>query len=159
MAAVVDTTPLNYLVLTGNVEIFPKVCGQVIVPDVVLRQLQHHRTPESVRNWAKQPPSWLELRSISGDPDPQLLRLHSGEREAIMIAEQLRAEFLVVDERAAAREAKRRGVQTIGTLGLLSRAAEHGWVDFDDAIERLKRTTFRMTDALLESFRDRHRSR
>jgi predicted nucleic acid-binding protein len=43
-----------------------------------------------------------------------------------------------------------------GTLGLLEMAAQAGLVDFGQAAERLRRTTFRSPDALIELMLKRH---
>src|SRR5438309_568873 len=133
MAAVTNTTPLNYLILIGEVEILPEIFGRVLVPQVVVHQLQHSRAPEVVRIWAAQPPAWLEITPVTVAPDAALLRLQAGEREAVMLAEQEGADLFVVDERTATRAANRRGLATIGTLGLLDRAAERGFLDFERA--------------------------
>ena len=44
-----DTSPINYLVLVGHIDILPTLFGQVVVPSAVLAELQHHGTPEPAR--------------------------------------------------------------------------------------------------------------
>jgi len=51
MAAVTNTTPLNYLVLIGAVNVLPALYGRVLVPGAVASELQHERTPAEVRAW------------------------------------------------------------------------------------------------------------
>lgn len=157
MRAVTNTTPLNYLVLIEAVSVLPDLFEQILVPDVVVSQLQHERTPGPVRAWAARPPEWLQVVTVAPCDDPGLARLQAGEQEAILLAEQSGADLFIVDERAATREATRRGLSTVGTIGLLDRAAELGLLDFAAAVARLRQTTFRMTDALLEPLLDRHR--
>jgi predicted nucleic acid-binding protein len=43
-----------------------------------------------------------------------------------------------------------------GTLGVLDIAAERGLVDFAQAINRLRRTTFRIPEALLDSLLEKY---
>jgi len=45
--------------------------------------------------------------------------LQIGEREAIRLAQEQRADLLLIDERRGRLEAKRRGLATTGTLGVL----------------------------------------
>ena len=58
MLVVADTSPLNYLVLIGEVDLLSHLFGQVCVPDAVIVELQHERTPELVRSWVTAPPVW-----------------------------------------------------------------------------------------------------
>jgi predicted nucleic acid-binding protein len=44
----------------------------------------------------------------------------------------------------------------IGTLGILDVAAERGLVDFAQAIRSLRRTSFRIPEALLDSLLKKH---
>jgi predicted nucleic acid-binding protein len=57
-------------------------------------------------------------------PDPAL-KLGAGEREAIALAEELKA-GLLLDDGKARREARRRGLAVTGTLAVLAAAAENG---------------------------------
>ena len=56
-AAVADTSPLNYLVLIGAIDVLPRLFEAVIVPDAVKAELLHARAPAAVRRWAAAPPS------------------------------------------------------------------------------------------------------
>jgi len=46
---VADTSPLNYLVLIGQVELLPALFEKVFVPQIVGNELRHDEAPESVR--------------------------------------------------------------------------------------------------------------
>ena len=115
MIVVSDTSPLNYLVLIGYVEILPKLFGRVLVPPVVLQELQHSKAPASVRDWAKNPPDWLEVQMAKSKQ--KIADLGAGESEAIALAQETRADLILIDERAGATIAKKFGLQDIGTLG------------------------------------------
>lgn len=56
-------------------------------------------------------------------PDSSLAKLDAGERDAITLATELYADQLIVDDRQGRREAERRGIPAIGTLGVLREAA------------------------------------
>src|SRR5208282_1958642 len=57
-----DTTPINYLVLTGFAEILPALFDEIVIPTAVQSELLHARTPDAVRQWIGQPPAWLSIR-------------------------------------------------------------------------------------------------
>jgi predicted nucleic acid-binding protein len=52
-----DTSPINYLILTGEIEILPALFGQVVIPTAVLQELQHAGTPAEVQQWISKPPA------------------------------------------------------------------------------------------------------
>jgi predicted nucleic acid-binding protein len=85
--------------------------------------------------------------------------LDDGETAAIALAESLRSDVLLIDEREGFRVAPRKGLRVTGTLGLLDLAAERGLVDFTQAIRELERTSFRRPDALLEGLLEKHARR
>ena len=49
MIIVSDTSPLNYLVLIGNVEVLPQLFGQIIIPQAVFDKLSHTKTPAPIK--------------------------------------------------------------------------------------------------------------
>ena len=155
MAVVSDTTPLNYLVWIEVAHVVPALYGRVLIPREVLEELSHARTPDRVRGWSASPPAWLEVRPVHLPEDPLLARLESGESAAIVLAEQVTAQLLLIDERAGRQEARRRGLSVTGTLGVLERAAERDLLDFTDTVKRLRRTPFHMSEAVLRPFLQR----
>ncbi|SRR6266545_1507151 len=158
MAVVSNTTPLNYLVQIGHPDLLFQLFGQVLIPRAVVDELTVEATPDVVRRWVQEPPSWIEIRNVNLTPDDTLLRLHPGEREAIVLAQTL-ALPLLVDERAARQDAKRRGVTIVGTLRALDEGAERGLLDFASALSRLRATTFYISTKVLDPLFKRDRER
>src|SRR6266581_5744527 len=121
---VADTSPLNYLVLIGQVEILPALFERIFVPQTVQNELRQNEAPENVRRWIAAPPSWLEIMPEEGESnDPNLLRLDDGERAAILLAIRIGAELLLIDDRDGVNLARSRGFAVTGTLGILDLAA------------------------------------
>lgn len=147
MIVVADTSPLNYLILIEQIDILPALFGQVVIPRAVCDELLNIGAPEAVRRWMDQPPGWLEVRTPS--KFIEFAGLDRGENDAILIAEEIRAERLIIDDRPGHREARKRGIETIGTLGLLELASAASLLDFDLAIQRLQKTSFFIAPSLL----------
>ena len=149
MIIVSDTSPLNYLVLVDVVEVLPKLFGEVHVPVQVMQELRHPHAPSQVSNWAFTPPEWLRIQTLTDMPIDD--RLDPGEACAIALAQQLKAEAILIDERQGRLIAKEHGLATIGTITVLELAAEQDLIDLPSAFAALRQTTFRITDVLIEA--------
>lgn len=115
--------------------------GRVVVPRAVREELLCPAAPEMVRNWISRS-TWPEVRSPVNAPEESLSSLDPGERDAIMLAAELRADQLMVDDRQGRIEAQKRGIPVMGTLGVLREAAILGLLDLRTAVKRLEATSF-----------------
>jgi predicted nucleic acid-binding protein len=150
MIVVADTSPLNYLVLLGHIEILPKIYAEVVVPQTVLDELQDSDTPAEVRALFSAPPAWLQVCTLIFQLDPLMERLDRGEQDAILLAESLKAERLIIDDLDGRREATHRGIPVIGTLGLLAEAARRNLLNLPQALVALQATNFHVSPELIE---------
>lgn len=155
MIVVSNTTPLHYLVLIDAADILEKLYQRVIVPQSVIVELQQDNTPEKVRDWINVLPAWADVRSAINIDDE--LKLGAGEKEAIALAEELNADFLILDDRKARREATARGLTVTGTLNILELGDRRGFLDLPQAVAALKLTSFRVSEDLLNEMLERHR--
>ena len=150
MIVVADTSPLNYLVLLGHIEIVAKIYAEVLVPQTVLDELQDSDAPAEVRAWVSAPPVWLQISTLIFRLDPLLNRLDRGEQDAILLAESLKAERLIIDDLEGRREAANRGLPVIGTLGILAERARRNLLDLPQALAALQTTNFHVAPDLIE---------
>lgn len=151
---------LCHAVWIGEEAVLPALFGRIIIPTGVAEELAHEGAPPPVRAWMAEPPEWLDVRSIAVEAPSSsaLARLHRGEREALMLARQLDADLVLLDERAARRTAEALGLRVMGLLGILDEAARRGWLDFSATLDRLVKTDFYLSSQLIESFRRLHES-
>ncbi len=100
MIVIADTSPINYLIRIDEIAVLPKIYGRVIVPPSVRDELRNAGAPESVRLWISKPPTWLEVRAPSRMPDSALLEadLDLGERDAMLLAQELGEDELIIDD-------------------------------------------------------------
>ena len=114
MIVVADTGPVHYLVLIGEIEVLPALYGRVLIPAAVSTELSHPHAPDVVRAWMGQPPAWLEVASPGNPPDAELASAHldAGERDAILLAEELGADQLIIDEIRGRRVARQRHLRS-----------------------------------------------
>src|SRR5579863_8290039 len=149
MIVVADTSPINYLILIGEIEILTKMYGRVVIPRAVREELLRPSAPEMVRNWMSQMPVWLEVHTPLNAQDASLAVLDPGERDAIILAGELRADQLIVDDRLGRHEAEKRGIPVIGTLGVIREAATLGLLDLRTAVKRLEATSFHIAPEII----------
>jgi len=101
-------------------------------------------------------PAWVEIRRVDVPPEAGLGAVDQGEAEAIVLAERLRPNvLLIIDDRDGRREATRRGIAITGTLGVLNDGAERGLINLVAVVDRLAQTTFRASPALLRELLER----
>ena len=126
MLVVSDTSPINYLVLIQQETLLPILYERVVIPPAVYEELQRSQTPEAVWQWIAHPPAWLSVqRPLSVRQFP---RLEDGELEAIPLAQELGASFLLMDDFEGREEAERRALTVTGTLGVLETTAIRGLI-------------------------------
>jgi predicted nucleic acid-binding protein len=148
---IADTGPINYLLLIGHIEILPALFEKIVLPEAVRQELDDPEAPLAIRNWIAEPPAWVEVRSLrSYFVDPNLRRLDAGEEAAILLAVELNADLLLIDDRAGVAAARRRGFRVAGTLGVLAMAARRGLILLPEALARLKQTNFHYRQELLD---------
>lgn len=149
---VADATPLHYFILIGALQVLPSIFGRIHIPIEVHDELGCEAAPPDVRALMQQRPPWLEVVAapLGAVIDPTLETLDLGERAAIVLAESIGAELLLIDDRAGARLAQRRGLAVTGTLGVMDLASRAGLLDLRDAFVRLRKTNFRYPPSLME---------
>jgi predicted nucleic acid-binding protein len=145
---VADTSPVNYLILIGEIGILSQLYERIVVPEEVFAELIDADAPQVVRDWAVRYPGWIEIRTVPG-LIPALMDLDAGESAAIALAGSEADALLLIDEAAGRREASRRGIPNTGTLGVLRRASIEGLVDLRSVLNRLLATNFRVSMSLV----------
>ncbi len=158
MIAVSNTTPLRYLIAIEQEHRLGQLSEKVFVPVAVRAELTETRTPEMVRRRVLPLPEWFEVRAAreageAGFP----VTLHPGEREAILLAEALRSDVLLIDEQIGRTIALSRNLPLSGTLGGLERADTIGLVtDFPPILKNLKSSGFFIAEALEQELLHRY---
>ena len=157
IVVVSDASPLNYLALIDAVGVLPRLYSSVLIPPAVAAELSNPKAPTVVAALIRNPPSWLEVRRPNRVD--YSLGLDAGETEAIALATELGIEAVLMDERKGRKQAKQKGLTPVGTLTILEQAAEDGWIDFEECVNRLGATSFRLHPQVIDEVRERLRGR
>lgn len=155
MIIISDTTPLHYLILIDEVRILPELLGKIVIPTAVFSELQAEKTPQKIKDYLAVVPDWLSICTPNVVIDEDLAEIDPGERAAILLAEELSADGIVIDDLAGRTVASRRGLRVIGTLGLIEAAGERGLLDIDDTLDRIIEAGFFISRRLEQQIRNR----
>lgn len=90
MIAVVNASPLHYLILLGVIDDLPSRFETLLTPPSVLQEMRHPHAPEAVRHWAGALPAWLQVRPPVQPLANAPVRLGAGERDALALRLSLR---------------------------------------------------------------------
>jgi len=158
MIIVSDSTPLHYLIEIEQQDVLKTLFGKVIIPQGVTEELQHPKAPQRVKDWFQHLPDWVEVRVADTSLWQPQKKIGKGEHQAIALALEIKADAILADDRGAALEAHRANILTIQTLSLLEEAAKLGLLDLEEAIARLRLTSFYVVPEIIEAMLARYRS-
>ncbi len=146
LSVVSNTGPLIALAGIGQFHLLRGLFGTVYIPSAVKAEVQDETSLAALSA-----ADWIVVCVVQGGFAVQLLReeLDPGECEAIVLAGELGAALLLVDERAAIHRARAVGLQAVGTLGVLLMAKDRGLLNLvKPSLDDLRRTGFHMSEIL-----------
>jgi predicted nucleic acid-binding protein len=91
------------------------------------------------------------VRAALALDDASTQPLDDGERAALALAAELRADLILMDDRAGVAVARAKGFAVTGTMGLLDLAARRRLLRLSEAFSRLRATNFRYPPELMDA--------
>ena len=152
IAAVSDSSPLNYLALMWDFDLLRRIYGAIVIPPAVYREVVDSGADYPVRKAVQTAlGDWI---SVAEPPDPAQVaafcgafRLDLGEGEAILVAEALGNTPVLMDERRGVRCARSRGIVVIRTPLIYAQAKILGLAgSVRDKLDELRSHGFRLSD-------------
>ena len=154
MIVVSDTSPINNLAAINQLHLLQQLYGTVLIPEAVYQELTDPDFPVAGAKEV-QTFTWIQIRAIE---DRTMLKalsseLDPGEAEAIVLALEMKAEQVLIDERRGRMIAARLNLHYTGILGVLVEAKSHGFIStvkplLDDLINK---AGFWVTEPLYKS--------
>jgi predicted nucleic acid-binding protein len=152
---IVNASPLQYLHQVGQLALFQKLFGRIIVPEAVVAELAAGRQlgvslpePEALK--------WVDLRSPAS-PVSGLLSwdLGAGESAVLSLALEHPGSWVVLDDKLARQAAVHLNLPLLGTAGILLRAKHAGHLDaIRPLLNQLAALGFRLTPETMQSILD-----
>jgi uncharacterized protein len=150
MIIVSDTSPISNLLQIGEIELLRLTFSRVIIPDAVYREI----CEVEANRVALIQLDWIERMTVSDTTlrDRLLLTVDPGEADAIALAVELSADYLLIDEAIGRSVARDLGLNITGLLGVLLRAKRDGHItQIKPYLDKLvNEVGFRLSAALID---------
>lgn len=149
-----DAGPLIGLARAGFLELLKTLYGIIWIPPEVHHELHPKSNLPGAHQLAQAiTDGWLQVHELSLESRRDLvdlaLILNPGEAQAIILAEQIKCRFLLIDERRGRRIARQRGLLIVGTAGILIAARKQGLLPAVlPVMDELAATGYRFSSAL-----------
>ena len=141
MPVVSNTSPISNLAAIGRLDLLREQLGEIFIPPAVKKELDRHPS-SSARSRVETAISdgWLRVTPLASHvPHVLVAALDAGEAEALMLATQLKASLVLLDETPARIRAQELGIPHTGILGVLRHAKRGGRIpSLALEIDRLK---------------------
>lgn len=156
MTIISDTTPIISLIKINRLDLLEKLFEEVLIPEAVYRELTTNALFENEAKIVKSS-SFLKTSSVQNRKSLQLLQavsgLDDGESEAIILADELKSDVLIMDERKGRKIAEKLGIKITGTVGVLLQSYSENMISSDEIktyLDQLKNSNIRLSESLIQ---------
>jgi predicted nucleic acid-binding protein len=146
MLIICDSSPLVALSLCNELRLLDALFNEVIIPEKVYNEINKPGKPEAgkIAVWSQG-----KVRRAENQQQAMNLSLDAGESEAIALYWEKSADFLLIDEQKGRKIAIQRGIKIIGTVGILLRAKQEGFITIiRPFVDLLRNSPIRISDEL-----------
>lgn len=143
---IVNTSPIQYLYQVNLLDLLPNLYDEIILPQSVVDEL----IVGSSLGVALPNPKllyWVKIvQARSKSILPLVTELGPGEREALALAIEINDSLVILDDNLARNYAKLLGINLTGTLGILLKAKQQGYLsEIAPILNQLNALNFRLS--------------
>jgi predicted nucleic acid-binding protein len=133
---VANATPLIALSLIGELDLLPRIFDEILVPKAVYEEIVVEGAGRPGSEAVSAAP-WLQVQAskTTSSLEPLLLGLDSGELQTLLLAQEVQADWVLIDERLGRRVARAMGLEIKGTVGVLLAAFLAGLISKEQALK------------------------
>lgn len=157
MKVVVNATPLIALSLINQLELLNELFDEVLVPPAVYEEvvIQGTGQPGAAELACV---TWIQVQapSTSSTIEPLLLELDIGELQVLLLAQEVQADWVIIDERLGRRTAQAMNFPVKGTVGIMLAACQAGLLSKTvamDAVVQLSQQGIRISSQVVAWFK------
>lgn len=156
MIIISDTTPIISLLKAEHLDLLEKLFHEVVIPKAVYSELISNIKFQDEAQVIKNCP-YIFVEEVTDTKSVDIFRrvtgLDAGESEAIVMADEKKADLLLMDERKGRIVAKQMGLTITGTVGILLQSFDEEFLNADEireSISKLKECGIRISDSLYD---------
>lgn len=157
MIVVSDTTPLIGLASINRLDLLKELFEEVYIPQAVFDETVTFGRENSKAKQLVSNASWIHVVEVKDRLAVNVLldEMDLGEVETIVLASEMNADWVLMDEKKGRRKLSQLNIPKIGTLGILLKAKELGLVSaLRPEIEELQKSGFSISPLLVEEILD-----
>ena len=126
---IVNSTPLIALAKSRRLDLLRHLYGRIVIPEAVYREVTEKN--DVVSQEVSQALEWIQIVRVDPNVDRRMYRakLHEGEVEVMLLAQDMGADLVIIDDDAARKTAEYLELPLTGTLGVLIKAKERGFLE------------------------------
>lgn len=154
MIVVANTTHLIGLASIQRFDVLNHVFGDIIIAQAVHDEIMNTGGRKKTAQHEVSTSAWLHVKSVQDRlaVDVLLDELDLGEAETIVLAREINADWVVMDEKKGRQKLSQMGINKIGTLGILIKAKEIGLLSIlKPELEKLQKNGFSLSQTVIES--------
>ncbi len=122
-----NTTPIITLLTISKLELLKEIYGNIIIPKGVFEEIEEGKNKSYYTDLLKI--EWIEIKTITDkEPLKYLHDLDKGESEVIVLANEIKADLVIIDEKLGREYAEYFNLKVTGTIGILLKAKELGLI-------------------------------
>ncbi|WP_445738295.1 DUF3368 domain-containing protein [Mariniflexile sp.] len=123
-----NTTPIISLLKLGKLHILKKLYTQIHIPYAVYLEIEAGKNKIFYQDLKKF--DWITIIQVQDEQAVKyFLDLDAGEAEAIVLASEIHADLIIIDEKLGRFHAKHADLNVTGTIGILIKAKTQGIID------------------------------
>lgn len=145
-----NTTPILSLLKINQLKLLKELYGSVIIPSAVYHEI------ETGHDWIYYTDlsqiNWIEIREVQNQQSlDYFFDLDRGEAEVLILAKEVNADLVILDENLGRRYAKQLKLNLTGTIGVLLRAKQKNLIpSVKDLLYELKNKGVWLSSSLIE---------
>ncbi len=156
MKIIFNSSPLIFLARLHLLEIFVNASDEFYLPEFVIEEIKAKQDESSEYIQRLIDDNKIEVRAnnLISLASSLNARLGKGESEAIALCTELQADYVVLDDFAARKEAMRLGLNVRGTLAIIRKLNSEGKIaidNLDELYQRLMAINFRVKRSLFDA--------
>ncbi len=154
MIVVSNTTPLIGLAQIQRFDLLQQLFGEIHIPQAVYDEAVVRGREEGGAKQEVSTATWIKTVSVKDRLAVEVLldELDVGEAETIVLAGEINADWVLMDEKKGRRKLTQMGISKIGTLGILLKAKQVGLLTaIRPEIEKLRQQGFSISQDVIDA--------